>query len=132
MSSSPTVHNIQLTANRTGNRVTISGNGGASLPKASGAHRFNFDLSDNTGLSVEFSSLDAEDNSSTCPPAPGENSQQIVGVTMGPQPRTASFTDNNNNSGPMDVSYQWNFTCNDPNVRVDPFDPIIRNGGGGP
>lgn len=134
MSSSPNDHNIQLVANRTGNRVTISGAGGANLPKASGAHRFNFTLIDNTNpsLGVDFSSLDAEDNSSSCPPAPGENSQQIVGVTIGPQPRTAAFTDNNNNSGPMDISYQWNFTCNDPNVRVDPFDPIIRNGGGGP
>ena len=132
MSSSPTRHDIQLTANRTGNRVTISGNGGATLPKASGAHRFNFTLADSTGLNVEFSSLDTEDNSSNYPPASGENSQQIVGVTMGPQPRTASFTDYNNNSGPMDISYQWNFTCNDAAVRVDSFDPIIRNGGGGP
>jgi hypothetical protein len=132
MSSSPTEHDIQLTVNRTGKRVTIDGDGGATLPKASGAHRFKFTLADSTGLNVEFSSLDTEDNSSNCPPAAGENSQQIVGVTMGPQPRTASFTDNNNNSGPMDVSYQWNFTCNDPAVRVEPFDPIIRNGGGGP
>ena len=69
MSSSPTAHNVPLTANRTGNKVKISGDGGATLPKASGAHRFNFTLTDNTGLSVEFSSLDAEDNSSTCPPA---------------------------------------------------------------
>jgi hypothetical protein len=132
MGSSPPVHDIPLAANRSGNRVTISGQGGASLPKASGAHRFRFTLADPTGLDVEFSSLDTEDNRSTCPPAPGENSTQIVGVTMGPQPRTAAFTDNNDNSGPMDVCYQWHFTCNDPAVQVEPFDPIIRNGGGGP
>ena len=130
MSSSPPIHDIQLTADRTGNKVTISGNGAADLPKGSGAHRFRFSLIDSTTLGVEFSSLDAEDNCSTCPPAPGENSRQIVGVTIGPQPRTAAFTDNNNNSVPMDVGYQWHFTCNDPTVQVEPFDPIIRNGGG--
>lgn len=124
------IQNIQLTANRTGNRVTINGNGARNLPKGSGAHNFQFTLVDTTGLNVEFASLDTEDNSSTCPPAPGQNSGQIVGVTMGPQPRSASFTDNNNNRDPMDVTYQWNFTCDDSAVRVDPFDPVIRNGGG--
>ena len=132
MGSAPPIHNVQLTADRTGNRITINGNGGANLPVRSGAHRFVFNLIDNTGLNVEFANLDTEDNSSRCPPAPGQNSTQIVGVQTGPQPRTAAFTDNNNNSGPMDVSYQWHFTCDDSNVRVDPFDPIIRNGGGGP
>lgn len=121
---------IQLTANRTGNRVTISGNGAANLPKASGAHVFQFDLVDPTGLNVAFSSLDAQDNISTCPPASGQNSNQIVGVAIGPQ--RASFTDNNSNRDPMDISYQWNFTCNDSAVQVEPFDPIIRNGGTGP
>ena len=132
MGSSPPVHDIPLTATRTGNRVRISGNGGANLPKASGAHRFRFTVASPPGLIVDFSALDTEDNQSTCPPAPGENSTQIVGVTIGPQVGTASFTDNNNNSGPMDVCYQWHFTCNDPAVTVEPFDPIIRNGGGGP
>lgn len=132
MSSSPNNHDIQLTATRTGNRVTISGNGGADLPKFSGAHRFNFTLIDATNpkLDVAFSTLDAADNISTCPPPPGENSDQIVAVRIAPQ--DASFTDRNDNSGSMNVSYQWNFTCKDPNVRVIPFDPIIRNGGGGP
>ena len=123
---------IPLTTSQAGNIVTILGDGGADLPKGSGAHRFRFTLTDTTGLNVEFSSLDTQDNVSACPPAPGENSQQIVGVTMGPQARTAAFTDNNSNRDPMNVSYQWNFTCNDPNVQVQPFDPIIRNGGGGP
>ena len=121
---------IPLTTSREGNIVRILGEGGADLPKGSGAHRFRFTLNDTTGLNVEFSSLDTQDDVSSCPPAPGENSQQIVGVTMGSPARTAGFTDNNNNSSPMNVSYQWNFTCSDPNVQVQPFDPIIRNGGG--
>lgn len=131
MGSAPD-RDVILTANRAGNTVTVTGPGDADLPKASGAHRFRFTLNDTTGLNVEFSGLDTEDNKSTCPPASGQNSGQIVGVTMGPQPRTAAFTDNNNNRDPMDVAYQWHFTCNNPAVTVEPYDPIIRNGGGGP
>ena len=124
-----TIHDIPLRATLRGSRVRIDGNGAASLPTNSGAHRFDFTLDDQTGLNVQFASLDTQDNLSTCPPAPGQNSRQIVGVTVGPGPGTASFTDNNNNRGPMDVSYQWNFTCNDPTKQVEPFDPAIRNGG---
>lgn len=124
-----TVQNIPLTATLTGSTVIIGGNGARNLSPGSGAHRFSFTLDDQTGLNVEFSHLDTEDNCSTCPPASGENSDQIVGVTIGPRPGTASFTDNNNNRGQMDVSYQWHFTCNDPTKQVDPFDPIIINGG---
>jgi hypothetical protein len=124
---------IALTATRSGNTITISGNGAANLPANSGACRFVFTLTDNTGQNVQFSSLDAADNSTACPPPSGENSQQITGVTITPNasPPTASFTDNNSNnaaSGPMSVSYQWNFTCNPP-CTVSPFDPIITNGG---
>jgi hypothetical protein len=128
MAGPPTAHNIQLTATRNGNRVRVTGPGGANLPQGSGVHRFNFALTDNTGLNVQFASLDTEDNCSTCPPATGKNSQQIVGETI-KNDQTASFTDNNNNSGTMDVCYQWNFTCNNPNVTVEPYDPIIINGG---
>lgn len=130
-----TDHDVLITATRAGDRVRINGYGGSgNLAVDSGAHRFNFTLQDNTGLNVCFSSLDTEDNCSTCPPSSGENSQQIVGVAMNNNrnPRTASFTDNNNNNanaGPLDVCYQWNFNCDDPNVKVDSFDPIIRNGG---
>jgi hypothetical protein len=120
---------IQLTARQTGNRVAIIGNGARDLPPGSGAHVFQFDLVDPTGLNVAFSSLDTQDNISTCPPASGQNSNQIVGVAIRPQ--QASFTDNNSNRNPMDISYQWNFTCNNSAVQVDPFDPIIRNGGTG-
>ena len=45
--------------------------------------------------------------------------------------RSRGFTDKNNNpaiNGEMNVSYQWNFTC-DPPFSVLPFDPIIKNGG---
>lgn len=120
-------HSVPLTATVAGNTVRISGSGGASLPKNSGAHRFNFTLASPPGLTVEFESLDTQDDCSTCPPASGENSKQIVGVQIGSD--TASFTDNNNNKDPMDVSYQWNFSCNDPKLTVEPFDPIIKNGG---
>ena len=124
---------VALTATRSGNTINISGNGGATLGADKGAFHFNFTLTDNTGQNVQFSSLDAADNCSTCPPPDGENSQQITGVTIKPNasPPEASFTDNNSNNaanGPMDVSYQWNFTCNPP-CTVTPFDPIITNGG---
>jgi len=121
-------HSVPLTATVSGNTVTISGNGSANLAKNSGAHRFNFSLTSPAGLTVQFDSLDTQDDCSTCPPASGENSKQIVGVQIGSN--TASFTDSNNNKdGPMDVSYQWNFTCDDPTLQVEPFDPIIKNGG---
>lgn len=121
---------VALTASISGNKITISGNGGADLPKNSGAHRFDFTLASPPGVTVEFASLDTQDNCSTCPPASGENSTQIVGVQIGKGGNSASFTDNNNNKGgPMDVSYQWNFTCDDPSIQVEAFDPIIKNGG---
>ena len=124
-----TAHTVPLTATVSGQTVTISGNGGASLAKNSGAHRFDFTIASPPGLTVKFDSLDSQDNCSTCPPASGENSQQIVGVQIGRNGDTASFTDNNSNKNPMDVSYQWNFTCSDPSMTVEPFDPIITNGG---
>ena len=124
-----TVHNIPLTATLAGSTVRINGNGARKLAQGSGAHRFNFTLDDQTGLNIQFSHLDSEDNRSTCPPASGDNSDQIVAVTIGPRPGTASFTDNNNNRGRMDVAYQWHFTCDDPNKQVEPFDPVIENGG---
>ena len=124
-----------LTANRSGNTVTVTGPSSFNLPVDTGATRFNFTLTDNTGgLDVKFQSLDREDNCSTCPPASGDNSRQIGGVAMNNNqtPKKAAFTDNNNNNakdGPLDVCFQWNFTCNDPNVTVEPYDPIITNGG---
>lgn len=125
--------NVGLTANLSGNTISITGNGAAKLPKNSGAARFNFTLTDNTGANVQFASLDAADNSSSCPPPSGENSQQIVAVNMNnnASPKSAAFTDNNSNvnvNGPMNVSYQWNFSCNAP-YSVQSFDPIIENGG---
>jgi len=125
-----TNQDVQLTANMQGQRVVISvtaGNAGPSLPFNSGQHRFTFGLIDNTGLGVQFSSLDTQDNCSTCPPNPGENSRQIVGVVINNY--LSSFTDNNSGSA-MDVSYQWNFRCNDQSKLPISFDPIIKNGGG--
>ncbi len=131
-------HDIELRADRSGNTITItpiSGDPAPSLGRGSGAHRFQFVLQDNTGLNVRFASIDTQDNCPNCPPPGGDNSGQIVGVQMRhnpPVPSNAAFTDNNSNpgsNGPMDVAYQWRFTCDDPNVIVRPFDPIIRNGG---
>jgi hypothetical protein len=137
---SPNDHSIALQADLSGNTITItttptSGNPAPSLGRGSGAHHFSFTLQDNTGLNVQFAGIDTQDNCPNCPPAAGDNSGQISGVQMHnnpPLPRNAAFTDNNNNSGgngTLDVGYQWNFTCSDPNVTVDPFDPIIKNGG---
>lgn len=132
MGSAPIQHDIPLTATLNGDTITITGSGGESLPGGTGAHRFNFTLHDDTGLNVEFDSLDCADNCSTCPPPPGENSSQIIAVTIqnqGPNDNKAGFTDNNDNDQPMPVAYQWNFTCDDPGKTVTPFDPIIINGG---
>jgi hypothetical protein len=121
---------VPLTARVVGKKIQIDGNGSANLEKDSGAHRFNFTLAGPAGVTVQFASIDTQDDCSTCPPAAGKNSQQIVGVNIGKDGDTAAFTDNNNNKGgPMDVSYQWNFTCSDPTMQVEPFDPIIKNGG---
>jgi hypothetical protein len=131
MTSSRTI-DVPLTATVVGNTIRITGQGDADLTKDSGAHRFNFTITQPPGgPTVSFGSLDREDDCSTCPPKAGNNSQQIVGVQTfnNESPKRAFFTDNNNNSQPMDVSYQWNFTCDDKGMRVEPFDPIIRNGG---
>lgn len=126
--------NVPLTATRSGNTIRVTGSGGASLAVDRPATRFNFTLTDNSQCNVKFASLLAVDDCSTCPPTSGGTSQQIVGVTMnnGATPKTAAFTDNNSNpaqNGPMDVAYQWSFTCDCPGVTVQPFDPIISNGG---
>ena len=82
-----TSHSVPLVATLVGKTIKISGNGGASLPKNSGAHHFDFTLASPAGLTVEFKSLDTQDDCSTCPPASGENSKQIVGVKIGTRHR---------------------------------------------
>lgn len=124
---------ITLTATVRDSAISVSGNGSANIPVNQGATRFNFTLIDNTGFNVQFASLDTADNSTACPPPPGENSRQISGVTMhnNQTPPTASFTDNNSNnaaSGPLSISYAWNFSC-DAGMTVGQYDPIITNGG---
>lgn len=121
-----TDHSVHLTATLSGNKVSVTGNGGATLKPRSGEHRFNFTLDDQTALSVSFLSLDAADNCSTCPPPSGQNSQQLKAVNI--NSTTASFTDRNSGD-PTSVSYQWNFTCSDPSKLPIPYDPIINNGG---
>lgn len=130
LANSPNDHDIQITANLQGQRVVLSVTAGDPAPKLdrdSGRHRFTFGLIDNTKLGVAFDSLDTQDNCSTCPPNTGENSNQIVGVVINNM--LSSFTDNNSGAA-MDVSYQWNFTCDDPKKLPITFDPIIKNGGG--
>jgi hypothetical protein len=128
---------IALTATVNGSKVNISGPSGPFIAgKDTGAWQFDFTLYDNTGgLDVQFDSLDCADNLATCPPTgSGDNSSQIGGVTKNNSatPKTAGFTDNNSNKakdGPMNVSFQWNFTCNDPSKTVGAYDPLISNGG---
>jgi hypothetical protein len=121
-----TDRSIQLTATLSNGQVVISGNGGANLPARSGSHRFLFSLNDQTGLGVAFSSLDAADNCNTCPPPSGMNSQQLQAVNI--NGTSAAFTDSNS-GGAMQISYQWNFSCNDPSKLPIKYDPIINNGG---
>lgn len=134
----PNNHDIVLTATLSGSTITVSctsGDPGPTIARGSPAQHFSFTLQDNTGLNVQFASLDTKDGLSSCPPPSGDNSGQISGVQMHngqPLPRNAAFTDNNNNQGSngiLDVCYQWNFSCDDPSITVGSFDPIIKNGG---
>ena len=121
---------IALTAVLKGGKVAIEGDRSpVSLSKDEPPRRFNFNLTDNTGLGVQFKSLDTQDNWSKCPPAAGENSSQITGTTIAPDGLSAAFTDNNGNKGQMAVCYQWNFQCSDASKLPITFDPIINNGG---
>ena len=126
---------VALTATRNGNRISVTGvGGGPTLAPGRPATRFNFTLTDESNCNVRFVRLDTADECSDCPPPPGENSHQITGVVMhnALTPKTAHFTDNNSNpasAGPIDVAYQWHFACDCPGVSVDPYDPIISNGG---
>ena len=100
------------------------------LKSKSKEHTFKFKLDDNTGKNVRFAALTSADNCSTCPPVTTGPNTQIHDIqihnTPG-QPR-AEFKDRNDNPRPMDVSYQWEFDC-DSGFTVEPFDPIISNGG---
>jgi hypothetical protein len=104
------------------------------LDKGSGPHFFKFKLDDKTTKKVKFLSVSAADNCSTCPPDSKKPNTQIDewepdNDPPAGKPRKAKFTDWNDNPVEMDVSYLLRFTCNDPSMRVLPFDPIIRNGG---
>jgi hypothetical protein len=126
---------VPLTATANGKRITISGPPGPfPLAADSGESQFNFTLTDSTGKNVRFTTLDAADSCSTCPPnATGNQSRQIVADHVDPtDPTQASFIDNNNNSaknGPLDIAFQWHFACNDSSMTLGTYDPIISNGG---
>jgi len=127
------VHDIKLTATMDGlKKIKISGSKDKTkLGKGSGSHKFKFTLDDQTKHKVEFERLLAADNCSMCPPHKGKPNTQIddIDIDNSADPRTASFKDKNDNDGEMDVSYQWTFTCDDKNIDVEDFDPIITNGG---
>jgi len=128
------IQEIALGTSVNGTVISITGNGDASIPTGQAATIFKFTLTDTSGANVQFSSLDAEDGTTACPPVgSGNRSGQIVGITMhnNQTPKKAQFTDNNNNNpanGALNVSYQWEFTCNT-GFTVQPFDPVISNGG---
>jgi hypothetical protein len=126
---------IALGTSVSGTTITITGDRSQrSIPAGQAATRFSFTLNDTSNQNVQFASLDTKDGITTCPPTgSGNQSTQINGITMNNNvgPRTAGFTDANSNpasNGALNVSYQWNFTCN-PGYTVQPFDPIISNGG---
>lgn len=130
-------NDVTLTTSVNGTTISITGDGDYTCKQNQAATHFNFTLQDTSGGNVKFASLDTCDNIDTCPPTgSGNQSSQITGISMhnnsnNNQPNTAAFTDKNNNpavNGEMNVSYQWNFTC-DPPFTVLPFDPIIKNGG---
>ena len=97
------------------------------LAPRSGEHHFRFTLDDKTNKNVQFASLTSADDSS-CPPDTTKPNTQIHSMRIGPGQSRAEFWDRNDNEGEMDVSYQWEFTCPD-GTTVQPFDPIIANGG---
>lgn len=129
-------HDIALSTSLNGNVISILGNGNATIPLNHPATHFRFTLTDTSPGNVRFASLDTADGLSTCPPSgSGNRSSQVVGVTTNNHgsAKSAQFTSNNSNpasKGPLQVSYQWNFTCDAP-YTVEPFDPIITNTGKG-
>lgn len=114
-----------LTAELDGTRVVIQGNKArVHLPNKSGPHTFKFLLTDRTGLNVRFAALGTEVGE-TCPAAPGDNTGQIVDVSI--EDRKAEFTDRND--GPrLTFGYTWFFACDDASQQPT-FDPIVDNGG---
>ena len=126
---------IPLETELKGKVIHVTGAGEVEIPEGQKATIFKFILKDETGFNVKFDSLDVADNSETCPPPSGKKSKQIVADSIHnedpPKMCWAQFTDNNSNDpklGKLKISYQWNFTC-DAGATVEPFDPIISNGG---
>ena len=126
---------VPLTATLSGKNIKISGPTSFPLLNVnSGAWHFGFTLDDQTNKGVRFTTLDAIDGAKVCPASgTGNQSKLIVGDQVEPNdPTQARFTDNNNNDaklGVVDVSFQWNFTCDDQSIKVEPYDPVVPNGG---
>ena len=115
--------------------IELVGGKKVSLPRNSGAHTFTFQLNDG-GLGVEWRDPDdgllvAQDNATDCPPI--ENSSTQLDDVKRPNPKLASFRDQNSNrQANMPVTYALYGKCTADPVRVvHPFDPIIINGGAG-
>ena len=122
-------HRIRLTAEiDAANVITLTPK--IRLRRKSGGHHFKFVLDDRSGKNVQFAALTHEDNCSTFSPAPKNPGSQIYDEDThnNDSPRWAEFKNKNNNTRPMNVSYQWEFTC-DSGATVLPYDPIISNGG---
>jgi len=125
---------VALTATLNGKKIDISGP--TSFPLLgvdTGAWHFDFTLDDQTGKQVRFTTLDAQDGCTKCPSTKGNSSKLISGERVEPgDPPMAHFIDNNNNDsklGVVNVGFQWNFACNDPTITVEPYDPVVPNGG---
>lgn len=129
-------HDIELEAVSQGGAVRINVIGGDPAPvleRNSGAHQFDFNLTDRTGLGVRFKPrnelVDAQDNLTGCPNTTGTRGSQISGVTRSSDTR-AGFVDNNSNRRRnMPVSYRLKFECNDASKHPIVLDPTITNGG---
>lgn len=130
------MHKVELEANLVGDSVRIdiaAGNPAPHLARNSNSHRFEFELTDKTTLGVRLKPLgemlDVKDDWKVCPPPPGMDTTQIVGITRKSNTE-AGFTDNNSNpEEDMPVTYQLNFECNDATKHPIAFDPTITNGG---
>ncbi len=124
-----TVGNVQLTASLVGGQVVITGdsNGNANVGKGQPPQRFTFNLTDNTGLNVQFlptPTFLCVNELGTCPAiGSGIQSDQITNVES--SNRTAAFTDQNSEA--CTLGYALYFSCD--NGSNPSFDPIIVNGG---
>ncbi len=100
------------------------------LPVKGGRHEIVFHIVPGSGLDFAFDSSDpiwTADNSD-CPPAQGDNSNQITVVDC--KPKKLTITNENSGAARL-VRYQLNFVNNGTGPASSVCDPAILNGGGG-